>query len=97
MRKILLFAIVIMLCSLMKAQNISQSGSVYNGNIYHLGGNIDIGTNIPGAKLDIQSGAIRLYNGGSSTATIEFKRISDSWNVATILQVYPGGLGDFYL
>ena len=50
------------------------------------GGNVGIGTTGPGAKLDIQGGALRVH-GGSATTDIEFKR-ADGWNPATISQLY---------
>ncbi|MDO8659531.1 MAG: hypothetical protein Q7K54_02920, partial [Candidatus Parcubacteria bacterium] len=55
------------------------------------GGNVGIGTTSPGAKLDVQGGALRI--GSDPTGTIEFKRTSDNWHPATIHQSYAGNFG----
>jgi hypothetical protein len=56
-------------------------------------GNVGIGTTSPGAKLDVQTGDVRIYSGDGSTAKLEFKRTSDNWHSASIRTVYGGNYG----
>lgn len=57
-------------------------------------GSVGIGTDAPGAKLDVQGGKLRLYSDNATgTSTIEFRRTSDGWNPASIYQSYPGSYG----
>ncbi|MBN2663972.1 MAG: hypothetical protein JXR68_10015 [Bacteroidales bacterium] len=52
--------------SQLNAQNIRADGGVYPGNIYHMGGNIGIGTTQPNAQIDIY---------GSDSASIRLSKI----------------------
>jgi hypothetical protein len=54
-------------------------------------GNVGIGTTNPGASLDVQGGAIRVWGSPTNSGTIEFKRTNDGWNPATIQQQYNTG------
>jgi hypothetical protein len=52
---------------------------------------VGIGTTNPGASLDVQGGAIRVWGSPTNSGTIEFKRTNDGWNPATIQQQYNTG------
>ncbi len=56
-------------------------------------GNVGIGTTNPGAKLDVQTGAVRIHTAGSDLGRIEFKRTSDSWHMGTIEVSHTGNYG----
>lgn len=58
MKKItILFALIAVSIYGAKAQNISQGSTQYNGNIYHLGGNLGIKTNTPMVPLQVNANA----------------------------------------
>ncbi len=60
------------------------------------GGNVGIGTTDPQARLDVQSAgspALRVFDGGGDTSTIDFRRSSDGWHLGQIQLVHAGNYG----
>lgn len=86
--KILLAGSVLFLfVKLSFAQNMGQSATQYKGNIYHMGGNVGIGTSIPSFKLEVKASA-------NNSATIVSRNATGG--IATFMHVNSDGSGNFY-
>lgn len=78
------------------AQHIGQSSAQYNGSIYHLGGNVGIGTATPFYKLDIgsssRSGVINVTNDNYGDWVLQKSR-SDNTQIVGFKSFANGELG----